>query len=339
MRKRLFLALSFVFLLLPVGIVLAQDDSARQVADETISDDVTLVNEDLNVTETGRINGSVAIVNGDAFIAGTLNQDLIVFNGDITLAETAVIRGECVTLNGTISGGGSFETSCQEINEIPFADNFLDSPNVPPLPDFPITASAGRWIASISLSLFMGLMATGVYAFAPTPTQRIEEAMREKPFASAAVGFLSFGAIPFLNILLLIISIPLLFVCIGILGFPLVLALTLGFIAAGFWTWILWGKMLGNWITTRLNWEPNHTIVVALGTAVLTFALIFMAFSGPGWAVAVLLLSILPLAWGMGATALTRFGTRDYPVLELATPPMKNKVLAVLDTLPDEPGA
>ena len=339
MVRNLFLVIGFIIFLVPTGLVMAQDDSGRHI-DDTVPNDVTLVNENIVVSELGRINGNVTVFNGDASIDGTVNGDLVVFNGNITLAETAVVRGECVALNGTITGEGR-SNNCQEISELPFVNGFLNAPDAP---EFVITESdinpnVVRFVGTIMLTVVMTGVAVGFQGFAPVSTQRIEDAMRKRPYASTALGVLSFGAVPFLNLVLLAISVPLLLVCIGIFGFPIILALTLGFIGAGFWAWTLWGRMLGDWVTQRLNLELNRPLIVGLGTAVITFALTFIAFSGPGWTIAVFLVTLVPIAWGMGATALTRFGTRDFPLptIEFLEEPSldKEKVLAVLDTLPD----
>ncbi len=338
MYRKLFFIIGMLALLVPTGAVLAQSNTGRQI-DDTVPNDITLVNENVVVSESGRVNGNVTVLNGNAVIDGTVTEDLIVFNGNITLSETAVIRGECVALNGTISGEGR-SGSCQDIDEIPVINGLFNSAEAPPIPEFNdvgISPSLARLLGAIGLTFAMGVVAIGFQALAPIPTQRIEDAMRERPFASTAVGVLSFGAVPFINVLLLMISIPLVIVCVGILGFPIVIGLTLAFIGAGFWAWVLWGKMLADWVSQRFNLELNRTVMVALGTAVITFALSFIAFSGPGWMLAVFLITLIPVAWGMGATALTRFGTREFPYYELAVPsPDKEKVLAVLDTLPDD---
>ncbi|MEM7336368.1 MAG: hypothetical protein AAF490_30085 [Chloroflexota bacterium] len=341
MYRKLFLIIGFLAFLVPTGFVLAQDASGRQI-DDTVPNDVTIVNENVAVSELGRVNGSLTVVNGQATVHGTVTEDVVVFNGDLVLGETAVIRGECVTISGTITGEGR-SSSCQVIDDIPFVNSLLNSSEAPPIPDISetdINPNVLRIIGTVMLTLIMGVVATGFQALAPIPTQRIEDAMRERPFASTAVGVLSFGAVPFINILLLAISIPLVIVCVGILGFPIVIALTLGFIAAGFWAWVLWGKMFGDWVTQRLNLGVNRTVMAVIGTAVITFVLSFIAFSGPGWMLAIFLLTLIPIAWGMGATALTRFGTREFPlpIIELIEEPAldKDKVLAILDTLPDD---
>lgn len=343
MSKRVFFIIALFLVLLPVGVVVAQDDDTLPVTNETVHGDVTLFNENFHLGADGQVDGSVIIFNGNVTVAGTVNEDLVVFNGNIVLEKTAVIHGDCIALNGSVSG----ETlACQQIEEFPFSDEFPDGlgDNLAPFLGEEVIGSGGppninhslsRFLGAFSLSIMMAFIGGFLYTFAPTATHRIEQAMRERPFATTAVGFLSFGAVPFVNLILLIISVPLVLVCVGLLGFPLILGITLAFMGAGFWAWVLWGKMFGEWVTERANFTLNKTVVVAVGTAVITFFLSFVAFSGPGWMLLVIVATILPIAWGMGATALTRFGTRPFPVLE-APLPAKDKVSAVLETLPDE---
>lgn len=334
-KKAIFIALA-LFLLMPIGVSLAQEDT-RRVTDETVHGDVTLMGRSFDLSETGQVNGSVSIFNGDATIAGTINGDLVVFGGKVTVLETAVINGECVAINGSVSFSEGVESNCYTLDELPFAGNILGAPEspLPPSIEPSISHPITRAVGASGLSILMGLLAMTLYAVAPTSSERIVEAMRKKPLATSAVGLLSFGAVPFINLLLLLISIPLLLVCIGILGFPIIMGLTFAFIVAGFWSWMLWGKLFGEWFTRRIRRKPSPLFVVAGGTAVLTFIFAFLAFSGTGWAIFVSIVTLVPLAWGMGAAALTRFGTRTYPLL-IAPAPKPEKLQAVLDTLPDE---
>lgn len=328
---------ALLLLMLPVGFLVAQDDEGRQVDDEIVRGDVTLFNENLSVGEMGQISGNVTLFNGNATVAGTINGDLVVFNGDLTVTETAIIRGECVALNGTVSGPET--TNCFEVNELPFASNFMSNgPDVselmPPSAERnPTDVVLGALFGAFALSVLMGLLAAVVFALAPTATQRVDSAMREQPGASIAVGILSFIAIPFVNFILLLVSSLLIIACVGLLGFPIVLAISLGFVGAGLWSTILWGRRLGNWMTNRLGRPGESIAVVGLGTALLTFAVSFLLFANPFTAILASLLAVVPLAWGMGATGLTRFGTRAFPYRDPVVIPTAEKVASVLKTL------
>lgn len=334
-RKTLF-ASWLILLFLPVAVLYAQDDEGR-VIDDVVREDVTLFNESLAVGETGLVSGNVTLFNGDATIQGTINGDLVVFNGDVIVSETAVVRGECVSLNGTVSAPEA--TTCIEVNEFPFASNFMNS-----FPDMGASLSSprasevagsgfGALFGALALGVMMGFLAAVVFAIAPAATQRVDNAMREQPAAAISVGILSFIAIPFINLILLLISTLLIIVCVGLLGFPLVLAISLGFVTAGAWSVIVWGKRLGQSIADRLDRDGESVPVVAFGTAVLTFCISFLLLTNPFTAIVASLIASVPLAWGMGATALTRFGTRPFPYRNPVVIPSSEKITAVLETL------
>ena len=70
-----------------------------------------------------------------------------------------------------------------------------------------------------------------------------------------------------------------------------------------------------------------------LGTMILTF--VFGLLGAIPWVMGEGLVSFFAMCMGLGAVALTKFGTRNYPTVQIAEPD-DDKITAVLDTLPDE---
>ena len=108
-------------------------------------------------------------------------------------------------------------------------------------------------------------------------------------------------------------------------------------VVAGFLGWFTVGNVVGEFLAQKFNMK-NRTqpMTTALGTAVITFvigflgAIPFVIGESLIWWVIVFL--------GLGATALTKFGTRPYPLV--AAPAVNSeKVTAVLETLPDKSDA
>lgn len=150
--------------------------------------------------------------------------------------------------------------------------------------------------------------------------------------ASGGVGLLTVVAVPSLAVLLLLTSVVLLIVCIGLIGFPIVFAMLLALTAAVLFGWIAVGHLFGQQLAEPLRLKNRSLpVTAALGTAVLTFILGLMGaipfVFGAG------LLTFLALCLGLGATALTQFGTRPYPAAA-AVQEDEAKVTAVLETLP-----
>jgi hypothetical protein len=151
--------------------------------------------------------------------------------------------------------------------------------------------------------------------------------------ASGAVGVLTAVAVPSLVVLLIPVSLILLLVCIGLLGFPIIFALLLGLVAGAVFGWIAIGDLFGRWLAEPLKLKNRSLAVTAsLGTVVLTFVIsllgVFPFVVGEG------ILAFLVMSIGLGAAALTQFGTRRYPAVIVHQD--EAKVTAVLETLPAE---
>lgn len=338
MFKKVIITL-IVFLMLPLGLAAAQHSDTREITGESFQGDVTLLNEDLIVSESGEVDGNVTLFNGNAMVDGTIKYDLVVFNGDVTLGRTAVIQGECILINGSLTNDES-QQQCQVINENPFnfdADMFNNIGTGLTFETEAISFGSRLWASiggALGLSILMGTIAIGIYSALPHQSEQIEAVLRQHPYSSIAIGGLSFVAIPFINAILLVLSVVLSLVCIGLLGFPIILTITFAFIVAGCWAWVLWGKIIGDWAADRLERQLRPPLTAAAGTAVVTFLFGFLTFINPITGVLAIILALLMQSSGMGAAALTRFGTQSFPA---PIPKLdSDKVTAVLKTLPDE---
>ncbi|MBK8904370.1 MAG: hypothetical protein IPM53_24540 [Anaerolineaceae bacterium] len=346
-QRRLLLLLALLLLLvIPTSAVLASPLAQRVVGDEdVVYGDVVLFDEDFVLEDGARVTGDVIIFNGDATIAGTVNGDVVLFNGNMETADTAVLNGDCVLFNGTSSGEGASSLTCTDmdvvlpatvsnfVNELTASANFAPPATV----EVERPSTFGRFVggtaAAVARSLLFGLLAFAAASLMPQPMMRIEDALRKKPLASGAVGLLTAFSMPFVVGILALVSIVLLLVCVGILGFPIIMALILGTVAAGFLGWFSVGNVAGQFLAERLNLKNrSQAMTTALGTAAITFAIGFLGavpfVFGEG------LISMAILFIGLGATALTKFGTQPYPLV--AEPqPNPDKITAVLDTLPE----
>lgn len=356
-QKRIFTLLTvFLLLLVTTSAVLAQSDEGTVVeADETIRNDIALFGEDLIIEEGATVNGDIALFGGNATIAGDVNGDIVLFGGNLTTASTAVINGECALLGGNLTDDTDEGINCTAAS---FGANFapvisdwaarFDPPIPPPVPEPPYVPEPGyrpsgtrQFLGGVAetagQTLVMALLAFGVASLLPNHLTQAEAAARRKPMTSGAIGVLTAVAFPVLLTLLAITSAILLFVCIGILGFPIIFLLAVGFVAAMILGWITMGDLVGRWLAERMNLQNRSLpVTAALGTAALTFgigligAIPFMIGEG--------LISIVIGSIGLGAVALTRMGTRPYPLYAAHTPTTENpdKVNSILETLPVE---
>jgi hypothetical protein len=354
MNKRLLLVLVLVLMLtaVPATSALAAPlfDGGQTVGSgETINNDVILFNGDLAIEAGGVVNGNVILFNGSAEVSGAVQGDLVLFNGDLDATETAVVTGECVVLNGRINDGSASGLGCTNVGGLPdiaalnaipgsLPAAFSDGPGRHMRPADSGGSFVGGLFGVIGRSLLFGLLAFAAAAAAPAHLAQAQQTARHKTMASGAVGFLTAVAVPSLAAILTLISIVLLLVCIGIVGFALVFAIMAALAVATLFGWIVMGSVLGRWLASKLDRSMSAPLTAALGTFLLTFGLGFFGLIpfvfGEG------LVTMIMLFVGLGAVTLTKFGTQPYPLTGEATPPgVKEdaaKITAVLNTLPDE---
>ncbi|MCA9898795.1 MAG: hypothetical protein H6654_09145 [Ardenticatenaceae bacterium] len=343
-ERRILWALALLLLLvIPSSAVLAAPLAQRDVGDdETVYGDVVLFDEDFTLADGGRVNGDVVLFNGNADISGTVNGSVVLFNGSLTMSDTAVLNGDCVLFNGTSTGEGSASCTNLQVALPTELENFLGNINFnpdpvveveqPPLLQRILTGTA----ASIGWSMLLGLLAFAAASIMPQPMLRIEDTLRKQPVVSGAIGLLTAISSPVLLAIFGILSALFVFACgIGLLGFPILAVATFALVAGGFLGWFTVGNIVGAFLAQKLNMNASsQAMTTALGTAAITFVLGFLGAipfvigeSLIWWAIVFL---------GLGATALTKFGTRDYPLAMEAGPLNQDKITAVLDTLPDK---
>jgi hypothetical protein len=339
---------------------------------EVVSNDVMVFEGDLEIHAGAVVNGDVAVFNGDALVDGQVNGSLTLFNGDLVAGPDAAISGECVLLNGDVTGDDRF-SGCTAIESFEFGPDWLDRfpaipplKQIPPLPTMPAMPempampampempavpvapgpedgfrnTAAEFFGVLASSLLFGFLGFLVGAVMPNQLRQIISVAREKPVVSGMAGALTAVAVPSLIILLIPVSILLTFVCIGLLGFPIMFLLALGLFVGGFLGWIA----VGAWLGVRLFGRGKDERIVrsaALGTGLLTLILGLFGLLTPFGFIEGLLVFILACI-GLGAVALTQFGMKPYPRrpgADTTGGPDAGKVETVLNTLPPEEAA
>lgn len=353
MKRLAVLLLLALLLAVPGGVVLAAPHFDTVVeADEVINNDVIVFDGDLEIEAGAVVNGDVIVFNGDVRLDGAVNGDIVLFNGNLEARETAVVSGECVLLNGALRDASAAGLRCTNVENLNLPGFFGRFPNMAGsfverdqwMPGR-MTWSAHAGLANffgglfqtIVSSLLFGLLAFVVASVLPDQLRRVQATVQQKPVASGVVGLLTAVAVPSLAALLVPVSIVLTFVCIGLLGFPIILVLLVGLVAAALLGWIALGTWLGERLAGPLQMKQRRLAgTAAIGTALLTFifgllGLIPFVF-GEG------LLTALALCVGLGAVALTQFGGKPYPRAAAGDGVQvdADKVTAVLETLPDD---
>lgn len=367
MKRVTFVIVVLLLLAIPASTAFAEPLFDTNVGEnETVNNDVIVFDGDLTLESGAVVNGDVVVFNGDVKTAGTINGDLVIFNGDLEAEGDASVNGDCVLLNGSVENDSARGISCTNIEggaltglvqgippvavgpkaipDIPDIPAVPDVPAVPDIPDVPdVTRHSRRsntgvdFLGVISSTLLLGLLAFVAGSVFPNHLQQVKATARSKPVASGAVGVLTAIAVPALAVLLAIVSAVLVIVCIGLLGFPIVLLMMLGLLAGMIFGWIA----IGTWVGDRLfnGAKRSPAMRAALGTMVLTLGLGLLGMLLP-WVEGIV--AFAAGAVGLGAVALTQFGRKPYPPQEETVEFTEDavKVANVLDTLPvddDEP--
>jgi hypothetical protein len=358
------LTLIIIFVAIPAGVAFADPGFDRVIGEgETVEEDIVVFGGTLLVEPGATVDGSVSVFGGEAELAGTIIGDVAIFGGQAEISgfvdgdmavlggnlyadSTASVAGDCILLGGTISGDGKDTIGCTSFGDLPnlAIPAFVGSQGGVDLPLPPLRhvrevghgpGFFGAVGSAIGRSMFLGLIALVLAAAAPNQLNRVSRTMRQKPGATGAVGLLTLIAGISLITIIAVISAVLILICIGILGIPLVIVMSLALFGAWVMGWIAAGSLLGQKMVGWLKISSKSLPVTAvLGTLTLTMAaglLSSMPWWLGGW-VWWLVAAAIGCA-GLGAAALTRFGTRSYPVRDSD---LGIKVDMVMETTPDE---
>lgn len=333
-RFLLIISCFITLLALSVGTTLAATSADTIVATGEVIDDDLNVTDDLDLEADSVINGSVNIFAGDADIAGTINGDLFVVGGDVHLHPTAAINGECVIVGGALLENPN-NIACTAVGEFDLPISNLAAGDLTALALTDGDGAGfgqGTLLSTIGSSIMLGLLAMATTAIAPGHVKRVSEAIQVKPVATGTVGVLTFVASVSIITIIGVISVVLAVVCVGLLGLPVVLAMSAMLATAMVVGWVSVGKIIGEVLSDALHLHHiSLPMTAALGTAALSLAIGLIGLM-PAVGIGADIAAFLIGGIGLGATALTRFGTRPWPLF--AIDPSKEEI--VITTLDDE---
>jgi cytoskeletal protein CcmA (bactofilin family) len=228
----------------------------------------------------GAVGGHVQAAGGRVLINGPVGGDVLATAGEVVLGPQARIGGKLRYRSGEAL---QQDPAAQVSGGIELLMSGWDGAPTP-------TARGADWLAWLWTAGLIVLAALWL-ALAPTASARSSQALRERPAASLALGFVWLVCVPVLSLLLLltIIGIPL-----ALFALALYLAvLPLAYVAAA--------AALGDWALQR--WQAAHA--TALGWRSAAAALVLVLLMGLGqvpWLGA--LLAFMLLLAGLGALLL-----------------------------------
>ncbi len=271
------------------------------------------------------VKGDVLILGGTLIAQGEISGDISVLGGLVTVESGAHIKGEVNLLSATLQQeeGSLIDGKTNEITSETWPSIIPERLHVPgwqgapsviipgeaPTGAYPAPARTGwdlLWL--VIQSLAWAALAVLITLFGPKIVSTASDTAVEKPFISLGVGCLTVfvGTAVLLLLVITICGIPI--SLIG--GFLLLLAWGFGVISIGAETGIRFARLF------KADWALP--VSAGVGTFLLTLVSNSVELLIPclGW--------LLPAGVGLvglGAAALTRFGTRPYPAAsDLYTP-------------------
>ncbi|MCW5880168.1 MAG: polymer-forming cytoskeletal protein [Anaerolineae bacterium] len=331
MRRIAILVVAVVALLLvsaPAASAQGGVVSGDQVIDsgQTYVGNLVVPGGKLTIRQGGVLRGDVAILGGELDVAGTVQGDIVSMGGTLRLRDTAVVQGDITSVGGTlerasgarVSGSimapGGSARGPQVIPPLPGA------PAVSPIPGAPVTPfqagprnpalDALGWLGR-TLLLTLGAALLGVLAMLLLPRQmnNIGATLDQHTAASLGMGALTWIVWILATILIAIMTVLLLIVCIGLLGVPILVALSIILPIAVLVGWLATGLLVGHKLFKLFGAQSvSPLLAVAVGTILLTFLVNLLGLIPCGGPV-LAWLATLP---GLGAVVLTWFGSRPY---------------------------
>ena len=137
------LALLLIVALAPVSFAgpLGPLDDTIIEANETVNNDVIVLDGDLTIHQGAVVNGDVIVFNGDATVNGRVSGSVTLFNGDLIASDEAAVTGECVLLNGEVRSAGALR-NCTTVDELELPPLVMPEiqgvPVIPTMPAFEV---------------------------------------------------------------------------------------------------------------------------------------------------------------------------------------------------------
>ncbi len=331
MRRIAILVVAVVALLLasaPVASAQGGVVTGEQIIDsgQTYNGNLVVPGGKLTIRQGGVLRGDIAVLGGELDVAGAVQGDIVSMGGTLRLRDTAVVQGDITNVGGTlerasgarvsgsvIAPGGSTRGP-QVIPPLPGA------PAIPPIPGAPVTPfqavprnpviDAIGWLGRTFL-LTLGAALLGVLAMLLLPRQmnNIGATLDQHTAASLGMGALTWIVWILATILIAIMTVILLIVCIGLLGVPILVAMSIILPIAVLFGWLATGLLVGQKLFSLFGaHDVSPLLSVAVGTILLTFLVNMLGLIPCGGPV-LAWLATLP---GLGAVVLTWFGSRPY---------------------------
>ena len=243
----------------------------------------------------GEARSHAVALNGSARISGRVEGDVIVLGGDALLASTARVAGEVYVLGGRIEAAEGAAIGGRSI-AYPDASDLWVTLIQGPVTELPATSPVvlGARLALLAFWAVLVLLLMGVSRRELLSTS---ESVRLEPFRNFFVGLT--GVVAMLLTALLLSAVSGAFLSVPLLVLVAVVALVLRF-----WGMVAVFHALGDWISKRLKRPAPLPLTAASYGLIALGVLKFLPWVGIwSWSIATFI--------GVGAALTTRLGRRE----------------------------
>ena len=268
---------------------------------ETLNVNLLVIGGAATLEENSQVNGDVLLIGGALDANGKIDGDVLGIGGVVNLGERALIEGDVTTMAASLEQSDGARIVGDVITSLEFPFNFsvpalIAAPN---LSNFAVFFPFGEWVWFFFRTFLWAALAALVAMFLPKPIQHTAKTALEQPILCGGVGLLATVGVP---LLLIGIGITIILIPISLTGF-LIMAL------AWFLGRVALGVEIGRRIAPLFKQDWALPLCAGVGTFTLTFVVdaVIKIIPCIGWLFA-LLIGVL----GLGAVALTRFGTQPY---------------------------
>jgi hypothetical protein len=277
--------------------------------DAEVNGSIAIFGGNLSIEEGAVINGDIAVFGGNLTVTSEINGDIVLFGGQAYLESEALVDGDIATFGGQVTQAPDAKVTGEITNNTP---PDIDTPEVPgvPNPDVPTPPDvevnvnpfwniAGKFGQAVVIAAIAMLLAL----FLQPQLNRTANTIVSQPVMAGGYGLLLLTVIP---IALVILSITIVLILVTIpLAFLYVILVLLA--------WLFGVIALGQEVGERFAKAINQVWAPVLSTGFGTFLLLLIIglmelIPCVGW-----IPSALVALVGIGATAMTWFGSRNPP--------------------------
>ena len=304
--------LLLALLVLPTGVVFAQSPTGDVIlfgqnyileSGETLTGSLAVIGGNVTIEEGASIDGDVAVIGGNISIEGDIEGDIAIIGGQANLAATAVVDGNIATIGGNVNQEPGAEVTGDITNNAPPT---VDVPEIPDTPEVPAAPTVDVninpfWNAVGKLGQAVVIAGIGMLLtlFLQPQLDRAANTIVRQPLISGGYGLLAFIVLPVILVVMTLTIILIPVVAVIVLLFPL--------------AWLFGVIALGQEVGDRFAKAINQVWAPVLSTGFGTFLLMLLVgfielIPCIGW-----IPSTIVALLGVGATAMTWFGTRNPP--------------------------